>query len=102
MLMVRATLADLEMIEQAVQVLNMIPPQVFIQTKMAEVSQDDTKALGFNWLLGNTLTANGKVGFQGGTAPSYNGRASAANPSGVFPGPLPAGAALGTTGCWVW
>jgi type II secretory pathway component GspD/PulD (secretin)/tetratricopeptide (TPR) repeat protein len=96
MLMVRATLADLDMIEQAVQVLNMVPPQVQIEAKLAEIGQDDTRALGFDWLLGNTLVANGKVGGQGGTAPSFNGRSSSANPSGVFPGPLPAGSAAGT------
>jgi general secretion pathway protein D len=96
MLMVRATLADLDIIEQAVQVLNLVPPQVHVETKMVEIGQDDTKALGFDWLLGNTLVANGKVGGQAGTAPSFNGRPSAANPSGVFPGPLPAGAAAGS------
>jgi len=96
MLMVRATLADLDLIEQAVQVLNMVPPQVHVETKMVEIGQDDTKALGFDWLLGNTLVANGRVGGQAGTAPSYNGRPSSANPSGVFPGPLPAGAPAGT------
>ena len=96
MLMVRATLTDLEIIEQAVQVLNMIPPQVYISTKIAEVGQDDTKALGFDWLWGNTLIAGGRIGAQGGTAPSYNGRPSAGNPSGVFPGPLPAGSPIGS------
>ncbi|HXI54086.1 MAG TPA: hypothetical protein VNH84_21385, partial [Candidatus Saccharimonadales bacterium] len=39
MLMVRATLADLDVIEQAVQVLNMSPPQVTIEAKFAEVTQ---------------------------------------------------------------
>ena len=35
-----------------------------------EVSQDDTKALGFDWYLGNVLTTNGSTGGQVGTAPS--------------------------------
>src|SRR5213075_853254 len=52
-LMVRATLQDLDTIEQAVQVLNMTPPQVTIEAKIAEVTQDDNRSLGFDWLLGN-------------------------------------------------
>lgn len=97
LLMVRATLADLDLIEQAVQVLNTTPPQVLIEAKLAEITQTDTRALGFDWLLGNSLSFNGKVGTQGGTAPSFNGQPTAANPSGVFPGPLPPGSAPGTT-----
>ena len=92
MLMVRATLLDLDIIEQAVQVLNMSPPQITIEAKFAEVTQDDTKALGFDWFLGNTMIRNGSIGLQGGTAPSYGSpgtSGSQANPSGVFPGPLP-------------
>jgi len=40
MLMVRATLADLDVIEQAVQVLNMGPPQVEIEVKFCEVPEE--------------------------------------------------------------
>ncbi len=89
-LMVRASLQDLDIIEQAVQVLNMAPPQVTIEAKFAEITQTDSKALGFDWFLGNTLAGNGKLGLSGGTAPSYgspSGSGSSANPSGVFPGP---------------
>lgn len=89
-LMVRATLQDLDIIEQAVQVLNMAPPQVTIEAKFAEITQTDSKALGFDWFLGNTLLRNGSMGLSGGSAPSYgspSGSGSAANPSGVFPGP---------------
>ena len=85
-LFVHATLRDLDIIEQAVQVLNIVPPQVNIQAKFAEITQNDNRALGFDWYLGNVLIGNGKAGFQGGTAPSYNGAPSQANPSGVFPG----------------
>jgi type II secretory pathway component GspD/PulD (secretin)/tetratricopeptide (TPR) repeat protein len=91
MLLVRATLQELDIIEQAIQVLNVSPPQLTIEAKFAEVTQDDTKALGFDWLLGNTLVGGGKVGVQGGTAPSFGSpttSGSDANPSGVFPGPL--------------
>ena len=86
-LFVRATLQDLDIIEQAVQVLNIVPPQVNIRAKFAEVSQKDNKALGFDWYLGNFLMGGKAIGAQGGTAPSYVGSPSSANPSGVFPGP---------------
>ena len=90
MLMVRATMQDLDTIEQAIQILNVAPPQLTIESKIAEVSQDDNRALGFDWFLGNTLLNHGSMGVQGGTAPSFGSpttSASAANPSGVFPGP---------------
>ena len=75
MLVVRATMQDLDIIEVAIQVLNIVPPQVNIKAKFVEVSQDDNKALGFDWYLGNVLMNNGAIGGQGGTAPSFNGAA---------------------------
>ncbi len=93
-LLVKATLQDLDIIEAAVQVLNIAPPQVNIKAKFAEISQDDVHALGFNWYLGNFLMNNNAIGAQGGTAPSFVGQPSAANPSGVFPGNVAAGTAI--------
>ena len=91
MLMVRATLQDLDIIEQAIQVLNMSPPQVMIEAKFAEINQSDIKALGFDWWVGNALMGDGgKVGVQGGTAPSFGSpgtSTSQANPTGIFPTP---------------
>ena len=87
MLMVRATLQELDIIEKAVQVLNMAPPQVTIEAKFAEVTQDDNRALGFDWSVGNFLLGGGRMGLSPGTAPSYVGQPSPANPSGIFPGP---------------
>jgi general secretion pathway protein D len=91
MLFVRATLQDLDIVEQAIQILNISPPQLTIEAKFAEVTQDDTRALGFDWFLGNTLINGGQMGVQGGTAPSFGNASSVspANPSGVFPGPGP-------------
>jgi general secretion pathway protein D len=77
------------------QALNMSPPQLTIEAKFTEVSQDDQKILGFDWYLGNTLMKGGAIGMQGGTAPSFVGAPGAANPSGVFPGP---GSAVGQGG----
>jgi general secretion pathway protein D len=90
-LMVRATLQDLDTIDKAIQMLNMSPPQLTIRAKFMEVTQDDNRALGFDWFLGNTLMNSGAIGAQGGSAPSFivPGSSSPANPSGVFPGPGP-------------
>jgi len=98
-LMVRATLQDLDIIEQAVQVLNMAPPQVTIEAKFAEITQQDTKALGFDWFLGNSLMRSGSIGAQGGSAPTFVGAPSEANPLGAFPTPatpIPASATDGS------
>jgi type II secretory pathway component GspD/PulD (secretin) len=86
-LMVRASLQDLEIIEEAIELLNQAPPELTIEAKFVELSQEDSRALGFNWYWGNTLVNNGAIGVQGGTAPAYQGNATAANPSGIFPGP---------------
>jgi general secretion pathway protein D len=87
--MVRATLQDLDLIEKAVQVLNMSPPQVNIKAKFLEIGQNDNKALGFDWYLGNWMMKGNAIGMQGGTAPTYLSplKPTVANPSGVFPGP---------------
>jgi general secretion pathway protein D len=86
LLLVRASLQDLEVIASAVEMLNQAPPQLTIESKFAEMTQDDSKALGFDWFLGNTTTASGRIGLQGGTAPSFQGNSTAGNPSGIFPG----------------
>ncbi len=35
--------------------LNFAPPQVNLEAKFVEISQDDNKALGFDWIIGNFL-----------------------------------------------
>jgi general secretion pathway protein D len=86
-LFVRATLKDLDIIEGALQALNIAPPQVMIETRIAEITQRDNKAVGFDWFLGNVLAAGGRIGTQGGTAPSFADSSSTANPAGTFPNP---------------
>ena len=88
-LLVHATMADLDLIEAGVQVLNIEPGQVNIKTRFVEVAQNDTRALGFDWYLGNFLMNKGSIGVQGGTAPAFNGVPTAANPSGAFPTAAP-------------
>ncbi|MGB8370591.1 MAG: tetratricopeptide repeat protein [Limisphaerales bacterium] len=84
-LFVRATSQDLDIIEKAIQVLNMTPPMVHIKARFIEVEQDDSTALGFDWYLGQ-FGGSGPVVGQGGTSPSLNVPVSAANPLGAFPG----------------
>ena len=95
-LLVRATSQDLDIIEAAIQVLNRVPHQVNIKTKFAEITQDDSKAFGFDWYLGNFLLNNRAVVGSGGTQPSLAGAPSTANPLGVFPGSPAIGANPGT------
>ncbi|TAL01026.1 MAG: hypothetical protein EPO07_08910 [Verrucomicrobia bacterium] len=84
-LVVKATPEDLDTIEVAVQALNIVPPQVKVSAKFAEISQNDSRALGFDTYLGNTLMGGGRIGLQGGSQPQYAGAPSAANPAGIFP-----------------
>ena len=88
-LLVRATSQELDIVQKAIETLNVAPPQITIDARFVEVSQIDTKELGFDWFLGNFLMGNSKMGVQGGTAPSFQGAPSSANPNGIFPGPGP-------------
>lgn len=66
-LMVRATLADLDKIESTMETLHTPPPQVNIQAKFVEVSASDDRALNFDWFLGNSLMGGRQTGVPGGT-----------------------------------
>ena len=66
MFFVRATSSDLDTIEHAIQVLNMTSPQVHIKARFIEVEQDDSRALGFDWYLGNVNMGNKNVVASGG------------------------------------
>ena len=41
LLLVRATMEELDIVEKAIQVLNVAPPQVTIEAKFTEISQAD-------------------------------------------------------------
>jgi beta-lactamase regulating signal transducer with metallopeptidase domain len=85
-LLVRATLADLELIEPAIEKLNRTPPQVTIEARFAELSQTESQGLGLNSYLGSTPLSNGVVGLKAGTAPPIQAPSTFAEPSGIFPG----------------
>jgi general secretion pathway protein D len=64
-----------------------VAPQVHIKARFIEVAQDDSKALGFDWYLGQfNVNGSGSVVASGGSAPSSSVPISSANPLGAFPG----------------
>ena len=79
------TLQDLDTIEAAVQTLNIAPRRSTFKTKFVEVAQNDNRALGFDWYLGNVLMGGGRMGVQGGTAPQFSGSPTTGQSVGRFP-----------------
>ena len=65
-LTVRATASDLDMLAAAIENLNAQPLQINLKVKIVEVIQNDNRALGFNWTLGNFTIGSNVVG-SGGT-----------------------------------
>jgi general secretion pathway protein D len=67
-LIVRNTQDNLDLIDALVEQLNLaVPKQVEIESKFIEITQNNLKELGFDWLLG-PFSVNGKVFGSGGTA----------------------------------
>ena len=102
-LMVRASLQDLDVVEQAIEVLNMPAQQMVIEARIAEFTQEDSRALGFDWWMGHVRAFDRKVDFTPGTAPSLVPTDPSVNPAlpfsnGIFPGPGPAGTGVGGPG----
>ncbi|HOX59575.1 MAG TPA: M56 family metallopeptidase [Candidatus Paceibacterota bacterium] len=58
LLIVRATLADLDIIEAALQVLNTVPAQINVKARFVLVSEEDAKAVGLDWHLNTVLATN--------------------------------------------
>jgi type II secretory pathway component GspD/PulD (secretin)/tetratricopeptide (TPR) repeat protein len=82
-LFVKATESDLDTIERAIEMLNEVAPQVHIKARFIEVEQDDNRALGFDWYLGQF---GHSVVAQGGNPGSLTVPQNSANPIGAFPG----------------
>lgn len=96
-LFVRATADDLDIIEAAINALNIAPPEVNVRAKFVEISQNDNKALGLDWYLGNVMMGGGRIAGSAGTQPSFTGSPSTANPEGTFPGSVLSGTATGSS-----
>ena len=86
-LLVRAPLADLDLIDQAIQILNSSPEQLYIEAKFAEIEFNDGESMGFDWYLGNSTMMGDKIVHGAGPHPTYIGRPTENNPSGFFPYP---------------
>jgi type II secretory pathway component GspD/PulD (secretin)/beta-lactamase regulating signal transducer with metallopeptidase domain len=82
-LLVRATGADMDILDSAISALNVTPPQVVIEARFVEIPENDSKALGFDWYLGN-LSMNSPAGTNG--PQTVTGLRSGAQFRGVFPG----------------
>jgi general secretion pathway protein D len=93
-LIVRNTADNLELVDALVEQASVAgPKQVEIESKFVEITQNNLKELGFDWLLGKFNAGNGKVFGAGGTSgtgtpvspadfPFLN---SAGNPTGQNP-----------------
>jgi general secretion pathway protein D len=75
----------LDTIENAIQALNQVAPQIHIKTRFIQVNQSDNAGLGFDWYLGQFNMGNSVVA-SGGNQGSLYVPPSAANPSSSFPG----------------
>lgn len=68
-LIVRNTQDNLDLVDALVEQANLaIPKQVEIESKFVEITQNNLKELGFDWLLGPFNIGNHKVFGSGGTA----------------------------------
>jgi type II secretory pathway component GspD/PulD (secretin) len=61
-LMVRATLEELDLIENALAVLSTPPPMVKIEARFVKVRQGQARALGFTWYSGTNVIARSTNG----------------------------------------
>src|SRR5438445_8505629 len=73
-LIVRNTIDNLELVDALVEQASVAgPKQVEIESKFVEITQNNLKELGFDWLLGQFNIGNNKVFGGGGTTGTING-----------------------------
>jgi len=58
-ILVRATVADMELIQAAIEVLNQSPPQIVIEAKFVELTEQEVHDLGTNWLVSHSTNTAG-------------------------------------------
>jgi type II secretory pathway component GspD/PulD (secretin) len=51
MLMLRATIEELDIVEKTLHGLHALPPQVALDVKFCEITEEVSKRLGFEWML---------------------------------------------------
>lgn len=94
-LIVRNTPANLSLIDQLVEVALATPPtQIEIQSKFLEVTQNNIKELGVDWLLGQIALAGGTGIYGSGGTPGNQGPIPATD----FPFRNPGGSPVGAGG----
>jgi general secretion pathway protein D len=97
-LIVRNTQDNLDLVDAIVEQLNLaIPKQVEIESKFVEITQNNLKELGFDWLLGPFNIGNHKVFGSGGTAGTGN-PVSSANFPFIGANGAPVGSSTGIPG----
>ena len=104
-LIIKNTQANLDLIDTLVETQMTAPPsQVEIESKFLEVSQNNLKEMGFDWLLGQFALPFGSGVYGGGGTQGFNQGLNVAK-SGGFPflnpgstPPLPIGATSDTSG----
>ena len=88
-LIVRNTADNLELVDALVEQASVAgPKQVEIESKFIEITQNNLKELGFDWLLGQFNIGNHKffgAGGSSGTAPGVNSADFPFNTAGEFP-----------------
>jgi general secretion pathway protein D len=81
-LIVRNTQDNLDLVDAIVEQLNLsVPKQVEIESKFIEITQNNLKELGFDWLLGPFNIGNHKVFGSGGTSGLATGPGVGSDPN---------------------
>ncbi len=97
-LYVRATEADLDKIERAIQELNSTPPQIHLKARFIEVAQNDREPFGFSAFLGQ-VNSNGATATASSVSSSRAEPNTASQPASAFPGgPAVSKTAMATPG----
>ncbi|MEY3480986.1 MAG: hypothetical protein RIQ71_1761 [Verrucomicrobiota bacterium] len=97
-LIVRNTQENLDLVDALVEsATGTSPSQVEIEAKFVEVSQDNLKELGFDWLLGAFAFPGGSGVYGGGgtTGNQFNAVSSGANSGSYYPFVNPSGSPVG-------
>jgi general secretion pathway protein D len=89
--LVCAASQNMEVVDHVIHLLNQVPPQVQIDVRFVSIKREGTNALGYIVPLSSLTNIMGLAGASRGIAPSSRRPPSNANPSGIFPGPGPAG-----------
>lgn len=61
LLLVKNTLANLTMIENLIEALDVTPPQVLIEARFINAGVSDLRELGVDWILDSPITTSGKT-----------------------------------------